>query len=212
MKYIMMGTSSNFGNMFSMAAASLVLPFLPLLPLQVLLNNFLYDVSEVPIPLDHVDPEYLRQPRQWDMGFIRTFMLVVGPVSSVFDFLTFFLLLRVLHVDEALFHTGWFVESLATQVLVIFVIRTRRSPWRSRPHVPLAATSLLVVVTAVLMSLTPLGGHLGFVPPPPTFFLLLAGVVALYLLAVERVKQWFYRHLDPPTPSVHTRVTLLPRA
>jgi Mg2+-importing ATPase len=110
--------------MFSMAGASLFLPFLPLLPLQILLNNFLYDLSEVPIPLDTVEGEYLRHPRQWDMGFIRNFMVMVGPVSSLFDFLTFSLLLAVLHADEALFHTGWFVESLTTQVLVIFILRT----------------------------------------------------------------------------------------
>src|SRR5262249_18721776 len=145
MKYIMMGTSSNFGNMFSMAGAALVLPFLPMLPLQILLNNFLYDVSEIPIPLDSVDADYLSRPRHWDMSFIRNFMMVVGPVSSLFDFLTFFVLLRVLHADEALFHTGWFVESLATQVLVVFVIRTRGNPWYSRPSPVLTVTSLAVV-------------------------------------------------------------------
>ncbi|HEY4565062.1 MAG TPA: magnesium-translocating P-type ATPase, partial [Thermoanaerobaculia bacterium] len=123
MKYIMMGTSSNFGNMFSMAGAALFLPFLPMRPVQILLNNFLYDVSEVPIPLDSVDADFIRRPRRWDMRLIRDFMLVVGPVSSLFDFLTFWVLLRVLHAGEALFQTGWFVESLATQVLVIFVIR-----------------------------------------------------------------------------------------
>src|SRR5207247_8126350 len=125
MKYIMMGTSSNFGNMFSMAGASLVLPFLPMLPLQILLNNFLYDLSEIPIPLDSVDAEYLSGPHHWDMGFIRNFMVVVGPVSSLFDFLTFFVLLCILHADEALFRTGWFIECLTAQMLVIFIIRTR---------------------------------------------------------------------------------------
>jgi Mg2+-importing ATPase len=194
MKYIMMGTSSNFGNMFSMAGASLVLPFLPMLPLQILLNNFLYDLSEVPIPLDNVDTEYLRRPRQWDMGFIRNFMVVVGPVSSLFDFLTFYVLLAVLHADEALFHTGWFIESLATQVLVIFIIRTRRNPLRSRPCRLLTLTSLAVVMGAMILPLTPVGIPLGFVPPPPVFFLILTGMVAVYLVAVEAVKRWFYRH------------------
>ncbi|HEV8718702.1 MAG TPA: magnesium-translocating P-type ATPase [Candidatus Binatia bacterium] len=195
MKYIMMGTSSNFGNMFSMAGASLVLPFLPMLPLQILLNNFLYDISEIPIPLDSVDADYLSRPRHWNMHFIRNFMLVVGPVSSLFDFLTFFVLLRVLHADEALFHTGWFVESLATQVLVIFIIRTRGNPWRSRPSLFLTVTSLVVVAVAMLLPVTPVGVHLGFVSPPPLFFFILAGMVGVYLGAVEGVKQWFYRRV-----------------
>ena len=132
MKYIMMGTSSNFGNMFSMAGASLFLPFLPMLPTQILLNNILYDVSEVAIPLDEVDAEEVRRPRVLDMKFIRNFMLVVGPISSIFDFLTFYVLLSILKADEALFQTGWFVESLTTQVLVIFIIRTRGNPLASR--------------------------------------------------------------------------------
>ncbi|MBI3801306.1 MAG: magnesium-translocating P-type ATPase [Deltaproteobacteria bacterium] len=195
MKYIMMGTSSNFGNMFSMAGASLVLPFLPMLPLQILLNNFLYDVSEIPIPLDSVDADYLSHPRHWNMNFIRNFMMIVGPVSSLFDFLTFFVLLRVLHADEALFHTGWFIESLATQVLVIFIIRTRGNPLRSRPSLLLTVTSLTVVAVAVLLPITSLGAHLGFVPPPLTFFPILAGMVIVYLVAVEGVKRWFYQHV-----------------
>ena len=143
LKYIMMGTSSNFGNMFSMAGAALFLPFLPMLPTQILLNNFLYDLSEVPIPLDQVDSEELRTPRVLDMNFIRNFMLVIGPISSVFDFLTFYVMLSVLNADEALFQTGWFVESLSTQVLVIFVIRTRGNPFKSRAHPVLVATSLV---------------------------------------------------------------------
>ncbi len=123
------------------------------------------------------------------------FMMVVGPVSSFFDFLTFFVLLRVLHADEVLFHTGWFIESLATQVLVIFIIRTRGNPLRSRPSLLLAVTSLSVVTVAMVLPITPVGVHLGFVPPPLTFFLILAGMVTVYLAAVEGVKQWFYRHL-----------------
>ena len=193
MKYIMMGTSSNFGNMFSMAAASVALPFLPMLPIQILLNNFLYDTSEVPIPLDRVDEEYLMRPRRWDMAFIRNFMLVVGPVSSLFDFLTFYLLLAVFHAGEALFHTGWFIESLATQVLVIFIIRTRLNPLRSRPHPWLAMTSLLVVLIAALLPLMPLAGYLGFVAPPAGFYGVLALVVGAYLLLVEKIKRMFYR-------------------
>jgi Mg2+-importing ATPase len=197
MKYIMMGTSSNFGNMFSMAGASLVLPFLPMLPTQILLNNLLYDVSEIPIPMDDVDDEFVERPHRWDMRFIRNFMLTVGPVSSVFDFLTFFVMLRVFQAGAALFHTGWFIESMATQVLVIFIIRTRGSPWRSRPSLLLTATSLGVVALAVALPLTPLGARLGFVPPPLTFFLILVAMVVAYLLGVEAVKRWFYRHFAP---------------
>lgn len=193
MKYIMMGTSSNFGNMFSMAGGSLFLPFIPMLPTQILLNNMLYDFSEVPIPLDNVDEEYLTHPRQWDIGFVRKFMLAVGPVSSLFDFLTFFVMLRLFNAGEALFHTGWFVESLATQVLVIFVIRTHKSPFKSRANPWLTGCSLLVVAIAIALPFTPLAGYLGFEPLPPLFFLVLAGMVVCYLLIVERVKQWFFR-------------------
>ncbi|HTQ79177.1 MAG TPA: magnesium-translocating P-type ATPase [Thermoanaerobaculia bacterium] len=195
MKYILMGTSSNFGNMFSMAGAAVALPFLPMLPVQVLLNNLLYDISEIPIPLDSVDEEQVERPRRWDMRFVRNFMFVVGPVSSAFDFLTFFLLLRLFHAGEVLFHTGWFIESLATQVLVIFIIRTRRAPWSSRPHPLLAATSLAVVALALLLPWTAAGRWLGFAPPPLGFFLALTLLVALYLGAVELAKQWFYRRI-----------------
>ncbi|HET8715861.1 MAG TPA: cation transporting ATPase C-terminal domain-containing protein, partial [Holophagaceae bacterium] len=194
-KYIMMGTSSNFGNMASMAGASLFLPFLPMLPVQILLNNLLYDVSELAIPLDRVDEADLARPRHWDMGFIRAFMLVMGPISSVFDVLTFYLLLRVFRAGEALFHTGWFIESMATQVLVIFLIRTRGNPFRSRPAPWLAACSLAVVATAVLLPFTPAAPRLGFVAPPPVFFAALGGLLLAYLAAVEAVKRWFYRRV-----------------
>ncbi len=197
MKYILMGTSSNFGNMFSMAGASLLLPFLPMLPSQVLLNNFLYDVSEIPIPMDSVDDEYIQRPHRWDMTFIRNFMLVIGLVSSLFDFVTFFVMARVFRAGDALFHTGWFIESLATQVLVIFVIRTRGRPLRSRPSRLLTTTSLAVVATAVLLPFTRLGSDLGFVAPPPGFFLILAIMVAVYLAGVDVVKRAFYRRLAP---------------
>jgi Mg2+-importing ATPase len=193
MKYILMGTSSNFGNMFSMAGAALFLPFLPMLPGQILLNNMLYDVSEVPIPLDEVDPEEVRAPRVLDMNFIRNFMLVIGPISSLFDFLTFYLLLVVLEAGEALFQTGWFVESLTTQVLVIFVIRTRGNPFRSRPHPVLVATSLAVVAAGAILPFTPLGAYFGFVAPPVRFYIILAGMVAVYLVIVEGAKRVFYR-------------------
>ena len=193
MKYIMMGTSSNFGNMFSMAGASLFLPFLPMLPVQILLNNLLYDVSELAIPLDRVDDDYLSHPRHWDMNFIRNFMLVIGPVSSLFDFLTFFIMLAVFHAGQALFQTGWFIESMATQVLVIFIIRTRGNPLRSRPHPWLVACSLTVVALAALLPFTPAGVHLGFVAPPGYLFPILAALLLCYLLAVEGMKRWFFR-------------------
>jgi len=193
MKYIMMATSSNFGNMFSMAAATLFLPFLPMLPMQILLNNLLYDVSEIPLPLDNVDDEDLARPRRWDMRFIRNFMVTIGPISSLFDFLTFYLLMTVLNANETLFHTGWFVESIATQVLVIFVIRTRRNPLRSHPNRWLTLTSLGVVATAMLLPFTPAAAWLGFTPLPPLFFALLAGLVTAYLLLVEVGKRGFYR-------------------
>ena len=193
MKYIMMGTSSNFGNMFSMAGASLFLPFLPMLPTQILLNNILYDISEVPIPLDKVDAEEIRHPRALDLNFIRNFMLVIGPVSSLFDFLTFYVMLVVLQADEKLFQTGWFVESLCTQVLVIFIIRTRGNPLKSRAHPLLMATSLAVVAIAVLLPFTPPGTYFGFVPPPARFYVIVGGMVLVYLFIVELAKQSFYR-------------------
>ena len=197
-KYILMGTSSNFGNMFSMAGASVFLPFLPILPMQILVNNFLYDLSEIPIPTDEVDPAFVARPRRWDLGFIRSFMAVIGPISSLFDALIFVLLLHVFVRDEQLFHTGWFVESLATQVLVIFVIRTQGNPLRSRPSRPLLWTSLAVVAVALALPFTPVGGALGFVPLPPLFFAILVPLVAAYLVAVEVVKRWFYRRHAPP--------------
>jgi Mg2+-importing ATPase len=201
MKYIMMGTSSNFGNMFSMAGASLFLPFLPMLPIQILLNNLLYDLSELPIPLDRVDDDYLSTPQRWDMGFIRNFMLVFGPVSSFFDFLTFYLMLKIFDAQAPLFHTGWFIESIATQVLVIFIIRTRKNPFLGRPHPWLVACALLTVTVAALLPFTPAGTQLGFVAPPPFFFVILAGLLLCYLLAAESMKQWFFRRFYPDAAS-----------
>lgn len=193
MKYVMMATSSNFGNMFSMAAATLMLPFLPMLPVQILLNNLLYDISEMPIPTDRVDEEALRRPPRWDMRFIRTFMLTMGPVSSIFDFATFWIMLTVFRADERLFHTGWFVESLVTQVLVIFVIRTRGHPLQSRPSVALAATSLTIAVVAAVLPFTPLAPWLGFARPPAALYAALALLAMLYLCAVEMVKRLLLR-------------------
>ena len=195
-KYIMMGTSSSFGNMFSMAGATLFLPFLPLLPLQILLNNFLYDLSEIAIPLDNVDEETLARPRAWDMDFIRHFMLALGPVSSLFDFLTFYILLAWFQAGETLFRTGWFIESIASQVLVIFIIRTRGNPFRSRPNRWLVLLSLGVVAVAAALPWTPLAPYLGFERPPLAFFGVLAGILGCYLALVWVVKERFYRHWE----------------
>jgi Mg2+-importing ATPase len=192
-KYIMMGTSSNFGNMFSMAGASVFLHFLPMLPAQILLNNLLYDVSELAIPVDHVDADETAKPRRWDVGAIRRFMLIMGPVSSLFDFLTFFLLMTVLHANVALFRTGWFIESLLTQTLVIFVIRTRHAPWRSRPHGLLVVSCLSVIAVTLYLPYSRLGAWFGFVPPPLEYFALLAVLLTCYLVLVELTKRWYYR-------------------
>jgi Mg2+-importing ATPase len=192
-KYVLMGSSSNFGNMFSMAGAALFLPFLPMLPIQILLNNLLYDVSEIAIPFDQVDEEAVATPVKWDVKFIERFMLVFGPVSSVFDFLTFYVLLYVLGAGEAMFQTGWFIESITTQVLVVFAIRTRRRIFQSRPHRFLVAMALGVVAVAIALPLLPFGRWFGFVAPPPLFFGFLIGATLAYLLIVEITKVIFYR-------------------
>ena len=188
MKYLLMGTSSNFGNMLSMACASVVLPFLPLLPTQILLNSFLYDCAQVAIPTDQVDAEYLQKPHRWDMKALRRFMITIGPISSLFDFLTFAVLLLVFHAGEPLFHTGWFEESLVTQVLVLFVIRTTRSPIRSRPSAALVVTALSALAIGAALPITPLAGLLGFVPLPLPYMGFLIAATATYLLLVEAAK------------------------
>lgn len=197
MKYVMMGTSSNFGNMFSMAGATLFLPFLPLLPVQILLNNLLYTLSQLTLPTDDVDPELALKPRKWDMRLVRDFMLIFGPLSSVFDYLTFGALLLLYRAGPALFRTGWFVESIATQILVIYVIRTRRAPWRSRPSRGLLVGTLLALTVGVVVPLTPLSGYLGFVAPPLPFYGLVFALVGIYLVLAEVAKRWFFRrHRD----------------
>ncbi|MFZ0838229.1 MAG: HAD-IC family P-type ATPase, partial [Xanthobacteraceae bacterium] len=192
-KYVLMGSSSNFGNMFSMAGAALFLPFLPMLPIQILLNNLLYDVSEIAIPFDRVDPEATARPVKWDVKLIELFMLVFGPVSSIFDFLTFYALLHLFGAGEALFQTGWFIESITTQVLVVFAIRTRRTFFRSKPYWFLVVMALGTVAVAVVLPLLPVGRWFGFVTPPPLFFVYLIGATAAYLALVEITKSTFYR-------------------
>jgi Mg2+-importing ATPase len=193
MKYLLMGTSSNFGNMFSMAAASVFLPFLPMLPTQILLNNFLYDLAQVTIPTDNVDPSFIKKPRHWNIDLIRRFMIFIGPISSIYDFMTFYVLLAVFKSDERLFHTGWFVESLATQTLVLFVIRTAGNPLRSKPSVPLAATTIIVAITGILLPFSSIASSLGFVPLPGIYFAFLLIAILSYLVFVEFVKQRLMR-------------------
>lgn len=193
-KYVLMGTSSNFGNMFSAATSSLFLPFLPMLPSQILLNNLLYDISEMTIPTDDVDDEWLRRPERWDMRFITHFMLVFGPISSIFDFVTFGVMLFIFHAGPELFRTGWFVESLATQSLVIFLIRTRRIPFfTSLASWPLIATTIGTVAIGMILPFTGLAPVLGFVPLPAKFFAVLALMILSYLALVEAGKFLFYR-------------------
>lgn len=192
-KYVLMGTSSNFGNMFSAATASVVLSFLPMLPGQILLNNLLYDAGQLAIPGDRVDKEQLLAPSHWDIGFIRRFMFVFGPISSLFDFATFALMLFVFDAVPGEFRAGWFIESIVTQTLIIFVIRTRRVPFfRSRPSLGLIGASLGVVTLGIYLPLSPLAGVLGFDPLPVPFFLALLGMAAVYLVLVEIAKLWFY--------------------
>jgi Mg2+-importing ATPase len=193
MKYLLMGTSSNFGNMFSMAGASLFLPFLPMLPTQILLNNFLYDLAQITIPTDNVEPSFVLKPRRWDIRLIRNFMVYIGPISSLYDFLTFYALLHFFGASEQLFHTGWFVESLATQTLVIFVIRTAGNPLRSRPSAALSVTTLSVVVAGFVIPLTPVGELLGFTTFPASYLLFLLGVTSTYLFLVELAKRRLMR-------------------
>jgi Mg2+-importing ATPase len=195
MKYLLMGTSSNFGNMFSMAAAVVFLPFLPMLPTQILLNNFLYDLAQVTIPTDSVDETFVRKPQRWNIKLIRDFMLYIGPLSSIYDFLTFFVLLKVFLASERFFHTGWFVESLATQTLVIFVIRTAGNPLRSRPSLALTLTTIAIVLFGTLLPYTELGSLIGFTPLPIAFLLFIALATGTYLLLVEQVKRRLMRHL-----------------
>jgi Mg2+-importing ATPase len=180
--------------MLSMAAASLVLPFLPLLPMQILLNNLLYDASEIAIPFDEVDAAETARPHDWDPRFIRRFMLVFGPLSSAFDLGTFWLLRSGFDADAGLFRSGWFVESLATQVLVIFVLRTRSAPWKSRAHPALAFGAIAVVAMAVVLPCTPLASTLGFVPLPPALLAAIAGMTCAYLACAEVAKRLFHRH------------------
>jgi Mg2+-importing ATPase len=181
--------------MFSMAAASVFLPFLPMLPTQILLNNFLYDTSQVAVPGDNVDPALLHRPKRWQIAFIRQFMIIIGPISSLYDFLTFGVLLWLFHAatNAPLFRTGWFVESLATQTLVVFVIRTAGNPFKSRPSRPLMTGVGIVALVGAALPYTYLGTLMGFTPLPLSLLGAIALIAVTYLGLVQVVKTWFYR-------------------
>jgi Mg2+-importing ATPase len=208
-KYIKMGASSNFGNMFSVVGGAYFLPFLPMAPIQVLVNNLLYDFSQVGIPLDNVDEEYLTKPRRWNIKSIRNFMIFIGPISSIFDYATFLLMWSFfgcaafsaagttaaarLHFEQ-LFHTGWFVESLLTQTLIVHIIRTQRIPFiQSRASWPMLFTTLSIMALGAWLPFSPVATYLGFTPLPGVFFLWMAGFLLAYSVLTHKVKMWFAR-------------------
>jgi Mg2+-importing ATPase len=200
-KYVFMATGANFGNMFSMAGASLFLPFLPMLPKQILLINFMTDLPEMAIASDNVDPVMVETPHRWDVSFIRRFMFVFGPLSSVFDFLTFGVLIFALKADQATFHTGWFVESVISAALVVFVLRTRLPVLHSNPSRLMLAITAGVVVAALALPYLPFANLLGFKPLPPLYLVVIAAIVVGYLVTAEIAKRWFYRRYGSGTPT-----------
>jgi Mg2+-importing ATPase len=196
LKYLMMALSSNFGNMFSMAGASLLLPFFPMTPPQILLNNLLYDSSQTAIPTDKVDTAYMIKPRKFKIRFIKLFMLIFGPLSSVFDFLTFFILLTVFHLQGSAFQTGWFLESIATQTFVVYIIRTKRIPFlQSRPSKALLATTIAAVGIAWGIAYLPINKMFGFVSLGFLPIFAIIGITIIYLVTTEIAKQWFYKRV-----------------
>ena len=203
MKYVKMAASSNFGNMFSVVGASAFLPFLPMLPIQVLVNNLLYDFSQTTIPSDEVDKEWLVKPRKWGIEGLQRFILFIGPISSIFDYLTYALMLFVFNAGKnpALFRTGWFVESLFTQTLIIHVIRTNKIPFiQSRASTPLILTSLLIVTIGAFLPFSPLASTLGFVPLPAAYWGYLAAMLLCYVMLTQLVKTWFLRKYGELAP------------
>jgi Mg2+-importing ATPase len=193
LKYVLMATSANFGNMFSMAGASLLLPFLPLLPKQILLTNLLTDLPEMTIATDSVDKELVDKPRRWDIDFIRKFMITFGLVSSVFDYVTFGVLLLFLKASETQFRTGWFIESVISASFIVLVIRTRRPFYRSRPGKYLVVATLFVGLLVLVLPYSPVAGLLGFTPLPPIFLVALALIMVAYIALTELAKTIFYR-------------------
>jgi Mg2+-importing ATPase len=195
LKYMKMGFSSNFGNMFSMMGASMFLPFLPMLPSQILFNNFLYDLSQTTLPSDNTDMETTLEPIKWNMRVFSRYIIVFGVVSSVFDFITFYILYKVFHMDGSHFQTGWFIESIATQILVIFAIRTKRSPfWKSSPSRYVIGSAVVVVIFAwVLPFIAPVATLLSFVSLAPSLLLAILAIVGVYFAGVEVTKYFFYK-------------------
>lgn len=198
MKYIKMGTSSNFGNMFSVLGASALLPFLPMQPVQILINNLLYDFSQTGIPFDHVDSDYLTKPRKWQIGNIQRFMLYIGPMSSIFDYATYAVMWFVFGAntveEQALFQTGWFVESLLTQTLIVHIIRTAKIPiFQSRPALPMLLITLFIMAIGVSLPFSPIGSSLGFVPLPARYFLWLVLILSSYCILTQFAKTWFVK-------------------
>ncbi len=200
LKYIRMGASSNFGNMFSVLGASIFVPYLPMLPLQILTNNLLYDVSQTPIPTDEVDPDQIARPRPWSIGAISRFILFIGPISSIFDYTTFLLMLYVFNCwnpgNDSLFRSGWFVESLLTQTLIIHVIRTNRIPFlQSRASWPLLVTTGLIMMVGVWLPQSPLAGALGFAPLPGLYWPLLVLTLLCYVVLTQFMKTLFLKRI-----------------
>jgi Mg2+-importing ATPase len=194
LKYVFMATSANFGNMFSVAGVSLFLPFIPMLPVQILLINFLTDLPELTIATDNVDAVFIQKPHRWDVGFIRSFMLIFGPLSSVFDFLTFGVLLLYFNSGQSLFQSGWFVESIISASFVVFAIRTRLPFWKSKPSRAMLLVTGIVALITLYLPYSPLAKPLGFQPLPPIYLLFLGVIVGVYFFSTEITKRWFYRH------------------
>ncbi|MCX5792313.1 MAG: cation transporting ATPase C-terminal domain-containing protein, partial [Elusimicrobia bacterium] len=197
------------GNMFSVVGGSYFLPFLPMAPIQILMNNLLYDISQTGIPMDNVDEEYLQKPKKWNIGNIKKFMLFVGPMSSIFDYATYFLMLYFfgciafsdpatplaakLHLEK-LFHTGWFVESLLTQTFIVYIIRTKKIPFlQSVPSLPMVFSTVMVITVGVFLPYSHFADKLGFVPLPAVYWLWITGFMALYSVMTHKMKVWFYR-------------------
>jgi len=194
LKYVFMATSSNFGNMFSMAGASLFLPFLPLLPKQILLTNLLTDFPEMTIASDNVDAEMIAQPRGWDIKFIRKFMVTFGLVSSIYDYMTFGLLM-LLNVSPEEFRTAWFTESVLSASLIVFVVRSSHAFFKTKPSIYLSLATLSIVLTTIGLPYTPLAELIGFVPLPLKLIALITLIVSLYLLTAEVAKHFFYKYV-----------------
>jgi Mg2+-importing ATPase len=196
LKYILTTISANFGNMFSMAGASLFLPFLPLLASQILLNNFLSDIPGTTIATDNVDPEWVAKPRRWNTVFIRDYMILFGLVSSIFDFMTFGVLLYIFRASPKEFRTGWFIESLLTELVIALVVRTRRVFFRSKPGKLLLMSTLIVIGITLVLPYAPFNDILGFIPLPAPLMLTMIALILLYVLVTEIAKKYFYSRLE----------------